>query len=173
MHPTGESSAVVQMLLDFLSSPSVRLGVVKSFVAWHVRLTCQMLTTNVTNCKRVGRPQGLNTPPICERKSPLRVETATLTVALPPFPGNIRNICIFLKRKAMEGKKKSTKRAKARNWDAGQEKRSEWEPDETTLVENQIYVGWGPATPRQCNAMSGFFCYLLRRDLNQKRKTRR
>jgi len=77
---------------------------VKSFVAWHVRLTCQMLTTNVASCKRVGRPQGLNMPPICERQSPLPVETATLTVALPSFPGNIRNICIFLKRKAMEGK---------------------------------------------------------------------
>jgi len=33
------------------------------------------------------------------------VETATLTVALPPsFSGNIRNICTtFLKQKAMEG----------------------------------------------------------------------
>jgi hypothetical protein len=99
MHPTGESSVVVQMLLDFLSSPSVRLGIVKSFVAWHVGLTCQMLTTNVASRKRVGRPQGLNMPSICERRSPLPVpvETATLTVALPSFPGNIRNICIFLK----------------------------------------------------------------------------
>jgi hypothetical protein len=107
MHPTGESSVVVvQMLLDFLSSPSVRLGVVKSFVAWHVRLTCQMLTTNVASCKRVSSwPQGLSMPSICERQSTLPVETATLTVALPSFPGNIRNICNYPETKSNGGQK--------------------------------------------------------------------
>jgi hypothetical protein len=42
------------------------------------------------------------------------VETATLTVALRSFSGNMRNICIFLKRKAIEEQSVQ----KARNWDA-------------------------------------------------------
>ena len=95
------------MLLKFLFSPSVRLWVVKSFVAWHVRPTCQLFTTNVANCKLVGRPQRLNMLPICERQNPpcLIVETAMLTVTLPSFSGNTINICILLKRKATEGAK--------------------------------------------------------------------
>lgn len=99
-----------------------------------------MLTTNVASCKRVGRPQGLNMPPICERQSPLPVETATLTVALPSFSGNIRNICIFRKRKAVEGKN-IHKADKSEKTGTQVKKRFEREPGETTLAGNQIYVG--------------------------------
>lgn len=105
-------------------------------------------------------------PPTCERQSTLPVETATLTVTLPSFSGNVRNICIFLKRKAAEGKI-------IHNADKNGEKPGtqvkngfEREPGEKQPCsqENQIYVRRWPATVLlawQYNAMPGFFFVLL------------
>lgn len=119
-----------------------------------------MLTTNVASCKRVGRRQGLNMPPICERERSLPVETAMLTAALPSFPGNIRNICIFLERKRWRAKI-STKLTKARKLGRRSKKDLKGNRVKTTLAGNQIYVGRGPAIPRQCRAICIWFFLLL------------
>lgn len=68
MHPMGESFSGATCDTRFRCLPSVRLGVVKSFVSWHVRLACQLLATNVACRKCVGWSQGLNISLTCERQ---------------------------------------------------------------------------------------------------------
>jgi hypothetical protein len=73
MHPMGETFSGATCDTRFRCLPSVRLGVVKSFVSWHVGLACQLLATNVACRKCVGWSQGLNMSLIYERQSHLPV----------------------------------------------------------------------------------------------------
>lgn len=143
----------------------------KSFVAWHVRPTGQLLTTNIASCKRVGRPQGLNMPPICKRQSPLTRGDChahrCLAFLLPEYKKHLR-----VPKTKSGGGRDIHKLTKARNWDAGQKEDLKGSRVKPRSQETR-FMWVGPATPRQRNSMLLFFLLPTGRNLNPKRGTRR
>jgi hypothetical protein len=100
MHPTDESLAPCASPLNdtgFLLSPSIRLGIVETFVSRHVRLACQLLATDVAYCPRVGWLWELYVPPLCKRQNPQQGSTAALTEPLRVFSCNICKQVLFTK----------------------------------------------------------------------------